>query len=102
MNFSYPIKLSRYRQGLSIEPGIAFYNIANFSNFGGNAGLPSGLLLNQANAGGVTNTTEGYVNGPNPGIPSDNAMNQFRTARGNGTFNQGAPRTTEFQLKLNF
>jgi len=28
--------------------------------------------------------------------------NGFRTDRASGTFDQGGPRTTEFQLKLNF
>ena len=98
VNFSYPIQLSKYREGLSLEPAVAMYNVANFSNFGGTNGLPSGVLLNQQSAGGPTNMTNGYLNGPNVFA----AQNQFRSLRGTGTFNQGAPRTTEFQLRLNF
>lgn len=93
---SYPIKLGRFRQGLSVEPGVGFYNLFNMSNFG----APSGVLLNTADAGGtINNSVPGYLNGPN----SQEVLNsQFRVERGSGTFDQGAPRTTEFQLKVNF
>ncbi|MGA7158901.1 MAG: carboxypeptidase regulatory-like domain-containing protein [Acidobacteriaceae bacterium] len=96
LSLNYPIVLSRFRRGLSVEPGIAFYNVFNMSNFG----APSGILLNTADAGGSTNTSvPGYLNGPN----SQEILNsQFRVQRGSGTFDQGAPRTTEFQLKVNF
>ena len=97
VNFSYPIPLSRFhlREGITLEPAIAFYNVGNFSNFGD--ALPSGQLLNQADAG-ATNQNAGYITGPNTFA----AQNTFRTLRGTGTFNQGAPRTTEYQLRLNF
>ncbi|WP_263382994.1 TonB-dependent receptor [Granulicella arctica] len=97
VNVSYPIQLARYREGLSLEPAVAVYNVGNFSNFGGTS-LASGVLLNQSDAGGPVNTSTGYLNGPN----TYDAQNQFRTIRGTGTFNQGAPRTIEYQLKLNF
>ncbi len=95
-NVSYPITLARFHQGLSIEPGVAFYNLLNMSNFN----TPSGVLLNTTDAGGAVNTSvPGYLNGPN----SQEVLNsQFRVERGSGTFDQGAPRTTEFQLKVNF
>ena len=43
------------------------------------------------------NTNTGYLTGDN-----SSALNAGRTIRGSGTFDQGAPRTAEFQLKLNF
>lgn len=96
VNFSYPIRLNRLREGLSIEPAIAFYNVANFSNFTGY----TGQLISVANAGGPTtgDNQAGSINGPSTtGIHDSN-----RVQRGSGTFDQGGPRSTEFQLKLNF
>ena len=95
VNFSYPIQLAKYREGLSLEPAVAVYNVGNFANYG----TASGVLLNQTSAGGLTNTTTGYITGPADGNETQNGL---RTTRGTGTFNQGAPRTMEFQLKLNF
>jgi hypothetical protein len=72
------------------------YNIFNMSNFNSIPNIPSnatGILLNAADAG-----TPGYYNGPN----TQDVLNQARVVRNSGTFDQGGPRTTEFQLKLNF
>jgi hypothetical protein len=92
MNLSYPIKLSRMREGVNIVPGIAFYNLFNMSNFNGFGGT----LLNQADAG-----SPGFLNGPVTynGVP---VQNSNRVERASGTFDAGGPRTTEFQLKVNF
>jgi hypothetical protein len=96
---SYPIRLTKLREGLSIVPGIAMYNVTNMSNFGN----PGGTLLNPTDAGCTTNapcvgTTEGYLNGPNV----SEVQNANRVQRGSGTFDAGGPRTTEFQLKVTF
>ncbi len=90
LNVSYPIKLARYHEGLSVTPGVAMYNVFNVSNFGR---IPNSVLLNVADAG-----TPNYLNGPN----SQTVLNSNRIERGSGTFDSGGPRTTEFQLKLNF
>lgn len=89
-NVSYPIKLSRVREGLSIIPSVAIYNVGNFANYGTGLGQ---ILLNSSDAG-----QPGNLNSPS----SFADRGQFRTERGSGTFNLGGPRTTEFQLKLNF
>lgn len=97
VNASYPIRLARFREGMSLEPAIAFYNVGNFSNFG---------TLN----GSLTNVDDGSIdsNNTNQNLSSLTGPNRYdvqnglRTSRGSGTFNQGSPRTTEFQLKLNF
>ncbi len=89
VNVSYPIKFTHFREGLSIVPGVAMYNVFNMSNYG----AYSGVLLNTADVG-----TPGSVNGPNDPITADST----RTTRNSGTFDQGGPRTTEFQLKVNF
>jgi hypothetical protein len=89
LSVHYPISLSRVREGLSLLPGVAFYNVFNASNFNGfNA-----VLLNQGDAG-----TPGYVNGPS----DQTTLDANRIQRSSGTFDAGGPRTTEFQLKLNF
>ena len=84
LNVSYPIRLGKIREGLSLEPAVAMYNVANLSNFG----ALSGQLV-----GGT-----GFLNGAN----NTAVQNTERIQRGSGTFDQGGPRTTEFQLKLNF
>ena len=63
-------------ESISLEPGIAFYNVGNFSNFGNQ----TTTLYNTNSAGAVNNAAGG----------------------GTGTFDQGAPRSAEFQLKVNF
>jgi hypothetical protein len=87
---SWPFKLSRFREGLSIVPGMAMYNVTNMSNFGGYGGDLSGDTAS--------------LNGPGGASARKNAIETTRTLRGsgNGTFDAGGPRTTEFQLKLNF
>ncbi|RXH58366.1 TonB-dependent receptor [Granulicella sibirica] len=101
LNFSYPIRLNRFREGMSLEPAIAFYNVGNFSNFDPSKG-PSGTLQNVADGGdgngGTVNTLTGNVNG----LAGPGAIEAYRVGRGSGTFDQGGPRSTEFQLKLNF
>lgn len=92
---SYPIKLSRIREGMSLEPTVAMYNVFNMSNFG----TLTGILANTDTAGGTVGTTPSFLNGPNNNAVQDGSP---RTQRGSGTFSAGAPRTTEFQLKLNF
>ncbi|WP_433975156.1 carboxypeptidase regulatory-like domain-containing protein [Tunturiibacter lichenicola] len=96
LSANYPIRFNRFHEGLALIPGVAMYNVFNMSNFGfipGIVGSATGTLLNQGDAG-----QPGYYNGT-----SDQAtLNQARTTRNSGTFDQGGPRTTEFQLKLNF
>lgn len=95
LNFSYPIRMSKFHEGLSLEPAIAFYNVGNLSNFSNF----TATLQNTTTAGGILNTTgQGYVTGPN----SFPVLAAKRQLRGAGTFSQGAPRQAEFQLKVNF
>jgi hypothetical protein len=92
----YPINFNRFHEGLSLVPGIAFYNLFNMSNYNAIPSIVSagsGTLLNAADAG-----QPGYYNGTN----DQGTLNQARVVRNSGTFDQGGPRTTEFQLRLNF
>ena len=93
VNLSYPIRLNRLHEGLSLEPAISFYNVANFGNF-----LASG-------DGTLYNTSSGLNSGSPTGPLATggvDAHEQFRVQRGAGTLDIGGPRSTEFQLKLNF
>jgi hypothetical protein len=92
-DFSYPIEFNKVREGFVVEPKISFYNALNMSNFT----RFSGVLLNQSDAG-PTNTNTGYFSGPN----TFQALNDNRVVRGSGTFDQGGPRTTEFELNVKF
>ncbi|NYF92112.1 carboxypeptidase regulatory-like domain-containing protein [Tunturiibacter empetritectus] len=95
LSASYPIRLSRVREGLSIEPVVSMYNVFNMANFG----TLTGTLADVNTANGPT----GANLGSNLNAPDTFAnLSQTRTQRGSGTFAQGAPRTTEFQLKLHF
>jgi hypothetical protein len=90
LSVSYPIHLGRLREGMSLVPGIAFYNVGNFSNF---HDYSNGTLANT-----TTGSSSGLLNGPNSF--ADHEVN--RVQRGSGTSDIGGPRSTEFQLKLNF
>ena len=98
VNFSYPIRIARYVHALGesamLEPKISFYNVANFSNFGGGSGNPNVAPY----SGDLGSPGIGSANGPN----TFDAQNAYRVTRQSGTYNQGSPRTTEFQLRLTF
>jgi hypothetical protein len=93
LSVSYPIRLSRLREGVSLVPGIAFYNVGNLSNF---KDYIDGTLANTTTAQG--GALSGLLNGPSSF--ADHDLN--RVQRGSGTSDIGGPRTTEFQLRLNF
>jgi len=97
LSIGYPVRLSKIREGMSLVPTVAFYNLGNFSNFTDYTAAPGATLLaNTTTAAG--GATSGLLNGPNTFLDHD----QKRVQRGSGTSNIGGPRTTEFQLKLNF
>lgn len=93
LSASYPISLSRVREGLNLVPGVTMYNVFNMSNFTPFQGTTASTLLNVADTGQT-----GYLNGPSDQV----TLNANRIERGAGTYDQGGPRTTEFQLRLNF
>ena len=92
-NVSYQIRFRHFREGLSLEPSIAFYNLANFSNFG----TLTTTLLNTTSAGAVSSSTSSVV-----GVNNFNTLSSNRLQRGAGTADAGAPRSVEYGLKLNF
>jgi hypothetical protein len=70
------------------------YNVANFANWTG----ALGSLVNTSNASSDNSGAYGYLNGVN----GFDLKNQNRVLRGDGTFDQGGLRSTEWQLKFNF
>ncbi len=88
---SYPIHIHAISEAFTLLPGVAIYNVANLGNYTD----PNGTLLNTTD---VANGSSNYVNGPN----DFTVKNQNRVSRGSGTFDAGGPRSTEFQLKLQF
>jgi hypothetical protein len=93
-SFAWPIRLKWLGEGRTLEPGVAMYNVANFANWTG----ALGSLVNTTNAGSDNSGAYGYVNGVN----GFDLKNQNRVLRGDGTFDQGGLRSTEWQLKFNF
>ena len=95
LSLSYPIKLQRISEKMSLEPNISFFNLFNFAYFGTLTDtLQSTSSMFQSAAGTVTNA-------PNA-TPGFLARDNLRVADGSGTFAQGAPRTIEFSMKFNF
>jgi len=79
---SWPFK---FHERVIMSPSASFFNIFNFTNFGSLSGLTA--------AGGAIN---GTVAGTNAG------SNTVRVGRGSGVFAVGAPRETEFGLRIDF
>jgi len=79
---SWPFKL---RERLTLLPSVSFFNLFNFTNFGALSSLTGG-------PGSINGTTAGLNTG----------TNTVRIGRGSGVFAVGAPRETEFGLRLDF
>jgi hypothetical protein len=76
-----------FRESLTVQPSVGFYNLFNFSNFD----LP-GVSLN-----GLLTRAAGQINGTTP-----SGHNVERVGVGTGTYALGAPRQVEFGLRLTF
>src|SRR4051794_2519923 len=77
----------RIKETVTIEPGIGFFNVFNFANFDLPPNVLSPYLTGQpGNIGGTT-----YAGTQN-----------VRVGAGTGVYGLGAPRTTEFSLKISF
>jgi hypothetical protein len=79
------------REGIVIEPSVSFFNLLNFANFDPSRNTLSGVLT--GTVGSVNGTT---VAARNTGLTNN------RVTLGSGTFGFGAPRVTEFGLRLSF
>jgi hypothetical protein len=77
----------QYRERVTFEPKISFFNVFNFSNFDG----PNNPLS------GVLDATSGSVNGTANRQPDGN-----RVGLGSGVFGLGAPRVIEVGVTVSF
>lgn len=94
-SLKYPIHLKWFPESVNITPAASFYNVFNFGNYGG----VTGVILTP----GDNSPDSGNVNSPFANGINDFAVkNAERTPRRTGTFDQGAPRESEFQLMINF
>ena len=82
----------KFRERLELRPGVAVFNVFNFSNFEGPSS-PFTSILNgdPGSPNGTTASIEHGVNG-----------NFLRTGLGSGVNAMGAPRAMQFQLKVIF
>lgn len=87
-DINYSIHPKWFPENVNIQPRITMYNVFNMANYAG----PTGTIQTPADQ------AESYVNGPY----DFSVKNGFRTSRKTGTFDQGAPRATEFALMFNF
>jgi hypothetical protein len=91
-SIKYPFSFKHFGFPVTLTPGISMYNVtntSNFANFGSLADLASGVA-----------SSAGQLNGPN--TPAIHETGRVNRGSGNGTFDAGGPRTTEFQLKVDF
>ena len=78
----------KIKERFTIEPSINVFNVFNFANFD----LPSSAMASVLNGPG-----SGSVNGTTA-VENE----QFRVGRGTGVYALGAPRQTEFGLRIEF
>jgi len=77
----------KFKERLTIEPTVAFYNAFNLANFDGSGQLISGVL----------NAQQGSLNGT-----TYSGQTAQRVGVGTGVYSLGAPRVAEFGLKVTF
>ena len=76
-----------FREKLTVQPSVGFYNLFNFANFDLPGNMMNGLLT-----GAV-----GQINGT-----TSSGHNINRVGVGSGVYSLGAPRQIEFGLRLSF
>jgi len=87
---AFDLKLSwvyKFKERVTIEPGVSFFNVFNFANFDLPQTMISGILNGQP--GSLNGTT--YTN-----------QTAQRVGVGTGVFSLGSPRVVEWGLKLTF
>jgi Carboxypeptidase regulatory-like domain len=95
MNLSWGYKI---KERVEIRPGVAFFNLFNFSNFDG----PAVPFINTLSGTFNTPPTVGTPNGTTSALEHSGAGNFLRLGLGSGVNALGAPRAIEWQLKLTF
>jgi len=74
-----------FKEKVTVEPSVAFFNLFNFANFD----LPPG-------------TMSGWLNEGAGSINSTNKASNIRVGQGTGVFGLGAPRVLEFGMHISF
>ena len=82
----------KFRERLELRPGVAVFNVFNFSNFEG----PSSPFIS------ILNGDPGSPNGTTASMEHGVNGNFLRTGLGSGVNAMGAPRAMQFQLKVIF
>ncbi len=83
IQLSWPFRI---KERFTIEPSVSFFNVFNFVNYNALTGLTGG-------AGSINGTVGGYDPATHDAV---------RVGTGSGVFAAGAPRQTEFGLRLEF
>lgn len=89
-----------FKERVTIEPSVAFFNLPNFSNYNLPPNTMNGILFG-AGAGSINGTTPGGGR-CDPGDTNACGNNAFRVGNGTGVYGVGAQRQIEFGLKLTF
>jgi hypothetical protein len=105
---AYSIHPKWFPEQMNLQPAVSMYNVLNMGNFSGPTGTiltPDDVCSDYPACLSTTDASTGYVNTPYNSYAGDGGFgvkNGYRTSRKTGTFDQGAPRATEFSLKFNF
>ena len=91
LNWMYKVK-----DRFTLQPGVSFFNVANFANFDGPANPLSGVL------NGTCGSLNGTGFGAQPLCPAPGQQSSNRLGLGSGVFGLGSPRVMEFSLKFSF
>ena len=91
LNWMYKVK-----DKFTVQPGVSFFNVANFANFDGPANPLSGVL------NGTCGSLNGTGFGAQPLCPRPGQQSSNRLGLGSGVFGLGSPRVMEFSLKFSF
>ena len=86
----------KVKDKFTVQPGVSFFNVANFANFDGPANPLSGVLS------GACGSLNGTGFGAQPLCPTRGQQSNNRLGLGSGVFALGSPRVMEFSLKFSF
>lgn len=85
----------RIKDRVSLQPSVSVYNVLNFANFDAPGNVPSGVLSGVPGYS-INNITDFSR------CTNCNAKQSTRIGPGSGVYSLGAPRQTEFSLKISF
>ena len=89
-----------FKDRVTIEPSVGFYNLLNFANYNLPPNTMNGILFGAGN-GSINGTTPGGGH-CDPNDPNACGNNSFRVGNGTGVYGLGAQRQIEFGLRIVF